>query len=257
MYLDKILERHRSAAFVDARKLSDLTRQAKSCQATRGFALRLKRDSENQLAVIAEIKRRSPSRGALNHELNPTDIAMQYRNGGASCLSVLTDEEFFGGSVSDLQQACVAVDLPVLRKDFTVSMKDICDTRIMGADCVLLIAAALSRDELHEFCEFATDLKLDSLIEVHDETELATALEIGATIIGVNQRDLKTFEVDQQRAVRMASMMPNNVIKVAESGVKTRQDALALRGAGYNAVLVGESLVTSGDIITSLKDLCV
>ena len=257
MYLDKILEKHRSAASVDARKLSDLTRQAKDCQAARGFALRLKRDSENQLAVIAEIKRRSPSRGALNHELNPTDIAMQYRNGGASCLSVLTDEEFFGGSVSDLQQARAAVDLPVLRKDFTVSMKDICDTRIMGADCVLLIAAALSRDELHEFYEFATDLKLDSLIEVHDETELATALEIGATIIGVNQRDLKTFEVDQQRAVRMASMMPNNVIKVAESGVKTRQDAQALRGAGYNAVLVGESLVTSGDIITSLKDLCV
>ncbi len=257
MYLDKILEKHRSAASVDARKLSDLTRQAKNCQATRGFALRLKRDSENQLAVIAEIKRRSPSRGALNHELNPTDIAMQYRNGGASCLSVLTDEEFFGGSVSDLQQACGAVDLPVLRKDFTVSMKDICDTRIMGADCVLLIAAALSRDELHEFYEFATDLKLDSLIEVHDETELATALDIGATIIGVNQRDLKTFEVDQQRAVRMASMMPNDVIKVAESGVKTRQDAQALRGAGYNAVLVGESLVTSGDIITSLKDLCV
>lgn len=182
---------------------------------------------------------------------------MQYRNGGASCLSVLTDEEFFDGSVSDLQQACAAVDLPVLRKDFTVSMKDICDTRIMGADCVLLIAAALSRDELHEFYEFAIDLELDSLIEVHDETELATALEIGATLIGVNQRDLKTFEVDQQRAVRMASMMPNDVIKVAESGVKTRQDALALRGAGYNAVLVGESLVTSGDIITSLKDLCV
>jgi indole-3-glycerol phosphate synthase len=257
LYLDKILEKHRSAASVDARKLSDLTRQAKDCQATRGFALRLKLDSENQLAVIAEIKRRSPSRGALNHELNPTDIAMQYRNGGASCLSVLTDEEFFGGSVSDLQQARAAVDLPVLRKDFTVSMKDICDTRIMGADCVLLIAAALSRDELHEFYEFATDLELDSLIEVHDETELATALEIGATIIGVNQRDLKTFEVDQQRAVRMASMMPNDVIKVAESGVKTRQDAQALRGAGYNAVLVGESLVTSGDILTSLKDLCV
>jgi len=255
LYLDKILEKHRSAASVDARKLSDLTRQAKDCQATRGFALRLKRDSENQLAVIAEIKRRSPSRGALNHELNPTDIAMQYRNGGASCLSVLTDEEFFDGSVSDLQQACAAVDLPVLRKDFTVSMKDICDTRIMGADCVLLIAAALSRDELHEFYEFATDLKLDSLIEVHDETELATALEIGATIIGVNQRDLKTFEVDHQRAVRMAGMMPDGIVKVAESGVKTRTDAQALRSAGYSAVLVGESLVTSGDIVASVEDL--
>ncbi len=244
-------------ASVDARKLIDLTNQAKDCEPVRGFAKRLQRDSENRLAVIAEIKRRSPSRGALNHDLNPTDIAMQYRNGGASCLSVLTDEEFFGGSVSDLQQARAAVDLPVLRKDFTVSMKNICDARIMGADCVLLIAAALSRNELQEFFEFASDLEIDSLIEVHDETELTTALEIGATIIGVNQRDLKTFEVDHQRAVRMAGMMPDGIVKVAESGVKTRTDAQALRSAGYNAVLVGESLVTSGDIITSVKDLCV
>ena len=193
----------------------------------------------------------------MNDDLNPTDIAMQYRNGGASCLSVLTDEEFFGGSVSDLQHARAAVDLPVLRKDFTVSMKDICDARIMGADCVLLIAAALSRNELQEFFEFASDLEIDSLIEVHDEIELTTALEIGAKIIGVNQRDLKTFEVDHQRAVRMAAMMPDGIVKVAESGVKTRTDAQALRNAGYSAVLVGESLVTSGDIITSVKDLCV
>ncbi len=255
MYLDKILEKHRTAASVDARKLIDLTNQAKNSEPVRGFAKRLQRDSENRLAVIAEIKRRSPSRGALNHDLNPTDIALQYRNGGASCLSVLTDEEFFGGSVNDLKQARAAVDLPVLRKDFTISMKDICDARIMGSDCVLLIAAALSRNELHEFYEFATDLELDSLIEVHDETELATALEIGATIIGVNQRDLKTFEVDHQRAVRMAGMMPDGIVKVAESGVKTRTDAQALRNAGYSAVLVGESLVTSGDIVASVKDL--
>ena len=255
MYLDKILEKHRTAASVDARKLIDLTNQAKNSEPVRGFVKRLQRDSENRLAVIAEIKRRSPSRGALNHDLNPTDIALQYRNGGASCLSVLTDEEFFGGSVNDLKQARAAVDLPVLRKDFTISMKDICDARIMGSDCVLLIAAALSRNELHEFYEFATDLKLDSLIEVHDETELATALEIGATIIGVNQRDLKTFEVDHQRAVRMAGMMPDGIVKVAESGVKTRTDAQALRSAGYSAVLVGESLVTSGDIVASVKDL--
>ena len=257
MYLDKILEKHRTAASVDARKLIDLTNQAKNSEPVRGFVKRLQRDSENRLAVIAEIKRRSPSRGALNHDLNPTDIALQYRNGGASCLSVLTDEEFFGGSVNDLQQARAAVDLPVLRKDFTVSMKDICDARIMGSDCVLLIAAALSRNELQEFFEFASDLEIDSLIEVHDEIELTTALEIGATIIGVNQRDLKTFEVDHQRAVRMAAMMPDGIVKVAESGVKTRTDAQALRNAGYSAVLVGESLVTSGDIITSVKDLCV
>ncbi len=226
-----------------------------SATAPRGFASRLREDSSKNLAVIAEIKRRSPSRGSLNSELDPTLIAQSYEEGGASCLSVLTDANFFGGSVSDLQQARLSVDLPVLRKDFTVSMHDICDARIMGADCVLLIAAALSKSELTDYFKFAIELGLDALVEVHDEPELTLAIENGATLIGVNQRDLHTFQVDHQRAVRMAAMIPTNVVRVAESGVKTRDDAQSLRDAGYDAVLVGESLVTSNNISNSVREL--
>jgi indole-3-glycerol phosphate synthase len=205
--------------------------------------------------VITEIKRRSPSRGALNQNLDPTQIAQQYEQGGASCLSVLTDQDFFGGSTEDLQQAHCSVALPVLRKDFTVSSNDVCDARIMGADCVLLIVAALSVQELTEFKKLADELSLDTLVEVHDEPELEIALNIGASMIGVNQRDLKTFEVDHQRAVRMAAQMPASVVRVAESGVRTRADAQSLRDAGYHAILVGESLVTSNDIATSVREL--
>ena len=134
-------------------------------------------------------------------------------------------------------------------------MRDICDARIMGADCVLLIASALTPRELADFFIFATDLGLDALVEVHDENELTVAIECGASLIGVNQRDLHTFEVDHQRAVRMGAMMPANVIRVAESGVKTRDDARSLRDAGYDAVLVGESLVTATDITKSVREL--
>ena len=215
----------------------------------------MRKDSVENIAVIAEIKRRSPSRGLLKSDLDPASISKNYEHGGASCLSVLTDEEFFGGSIADLQQARSAVSLPVLRKDFTVSVRDVCDARIMGADCILLIAAALTRSELAEFYNFASDLGLDVLVEVHDENELTVAIECGATLIGVNQRDLHTFEVDHQRALRMAAMMPANVIRVAESGVKTRDDARSLRDAGYDAVLVGESLVTASDISKSVREL--
>ena len=255
MYLDKILAQHREVAEADNRDLDALIETSLSALAPRGFASRLRQDSTNNLAVIAEIKRRSPSRGSLNSELDPTLIAQSYEEGGASCLSVLTDADFFGGSVSDLQQARSSVNLPVLRKDFTISRHDICDARIMGADCVLLIAAALSKSELTEFFKFSIELGLDALVEVHDEPELTLAIDSGATLIGVNQRDLHTFQVDHQRAVRMAAMIPTNVVRVAESGVKTRDDARSLRDAGYDAVLVGESLVTSNNISNSVREL--
>ena len=255
MYLDKILAQHREVSRIDKRDLDALVIKSKSSSRPRGFAARLRKDSVDNLAVIAEIKRRSPSRGLLKSDLDPASISQNYEHGGASCLSVLTDEEFFGGSIADLQQARSAVSLPVLRKDFTVSVRDICDARIMGADCILLIAAALTPSELAEFYNFAIDLGLDVLVEVHDENELTGAIECGATLIGVNQRDLHTFEVDHQRALRMAAMMPANVIRVAESGVKTRDDARSLRDAGYDAVLVGESLVTASDISKSVREL--
>ena len=255
MYLDKIVEQHRETAQRDTRTTKDLIATAAKVAQPRRFIDRIRTDSVNSLAVITEIKRRSPSRGALNQNLDPTQIAQQYEQGGASCLSVLTDQDFFGGSTEDLQQARSSVALPVLRKDFTVSSNDVCDARIMGADCVLLIVAALSVQELTEFKKLADELSLDTLVEVHDEPELEIALNIGASMIGVNQRDLKTFEVDHQRAVRMAAQMPASVVRVAESGVRTRADAQSLRDAGYHAILVGESLVTSNDIATSVREL--
>ena len=244
-YLDRIVVRHREVAAADRRPLGELVETARASAPTRGFRAAL--TGCPHLAVISEVKRRSPSKGDLNAGLDPVDLAGQYARGGASCLSVLTDEEFFGGSVADLQAARAACTLPVLRKDFTVSERDVLDARIMGADCVLLIAAALDRSELAGFHQLAVEVGLDVLVEIHDEAELEVALAAGATLVGVNQRDLVTFQVDHERALRMAGQMPTGVVRVAESGVRGPADAASLRAAGYHAVLVGESLVTSGD----------
>lgn len=222
--------------------------------AARGFRNALA--AGDRLAVIAEVKRRSPSKGPLFPDLDPAALARDYVRGGASCLSVLTDEEHFGGSAADLASARAAVDLPVLRKDFTVSANDVCDSRLMGADCVLLIAAALDDAELADFSALAAELDLDVLVEVHDEEELERALATtDGSLVGVNQRDLVTFEVDQARAVRLAAAMPADTVRVAESGVRGAEDAVALAAAGYHAVLVGEHLVTSGDPAAALEAL--
>jgi indole-3-glycerol phosphate synthase len=252
-YLDRILERHREVAAADLRPFDELIAAARSMPTPRGFAAALR--SGNGLHVIAEIKRRSPSKGDLRSGLDPADLARDYERGGASCLSVLTDVEYFGGSIDDLRQARTACSLPVLRKDFTVSTRDVCDARIMGADCLLLIAAALSNDLLHELHDLARSVSLDVLVEIHDEHELEVALSVGADLVGVNQRDLVTFEVDHDRAVRMARLIPDNVVKVAESGVRGREDAASLHDAGYHAVLVGETLVTASDAAGTIREL--
>lgn len=253
-YLDSILEFHRRRATQDPRPLDDLVAEAKEQPPTRGFAAAL-RESPT-LAVISEIKRRSPSKGDLNADLDAAEVAQAYETGGAAALSVLTDEPHFGGSVVDLQTARGAVQLPVIRKDFTVAAVDVCDARIMGADCVLLIAAALSDGELNEFSALASELGLDALIEVHDEAEVQRALTHGVgNLVGVNQRDLVTFSVDQERAVRVAKEIPTSHVRVAESGVRGHDDAVALEAAGYDAVLVGEHLVTAADPSAALNAL--
>ena len=255
-YLDRILERHREVAAADTRGLTEIAVRAAALPATRPFAAALRvRAEAGEMAVISEIKRRSPSKGALNADLDPAVLAARYAAGGAAAMSVLTDEEFFGGSVADLQAARAAVALPVLRKDFTVSELDVCDARLMGADCVLLIAAALSRAELVAFHSLADEIGIEVLVEIHDEPELELALAAGATSIGVNQRDLVTFEVDHERAQRMAGIIPHGVVKVAESGVRGGRDARALQAAGYHAVLVGETLVTADDPVAALREL--
>ena len=252
-YLDKIVARHREIAGADGRTLDPLVDRARSMPAARGFRAALA--GADRLAVISEIKRRSPSKGDLNVGLDPASMAMTYAAGGASCLSVLTDEEFFGGSIADLQTARAACALPVLRKDFTVCPADVCDARLMGADCVLLIVAALSRSEVIELHRLAVDVGLDVLVEIHDEPELDVALAAGATLIGVNQRDLVTFQVDHARAERMAGLMPSGVVRVAESGLRDGDDARRLHAAGYHAVLVGETLVTAPDPAAVIADL--
>jgi indole-3-glycerol phosphate synthase len=244
-YLDRILAAHRAVAEVDRRALAPLVAEARAQSPARGFTAAL-RDADG-VGVVAEVKRRSPSKGDLAAGLDPAGLAGAYERGGARCLSVLTDGEFFGGSPDDLRAARVATGLPVLRKDFTVAPADVCDARIMGADAVLLIAAALDDDELGELHTLALDVGLDVLVEVHDEQELERALAVGAGLVGVNQRDLVTFEVDHERAERVGRAMPDTVVRVAESGIRGPDDARRLAAAGFDAVLVGESLVTSPD----------
>ena len=250
-YLDAILEAHRAVAAADGRPLEALIASARATAAVRPFRAALQ--AAPGLAVISEIKRRSPSKGALAPELVAGVVAKEYAAGGASCLSVLTDQAFFGGSPSDLGEARDAVSIPVLRKDFTVDAADVCDARLMGADAVLLIAAALDDAELADLYALAIDVGLDALVEVHDEAELERALVVGSTLVGVNQRDLTTFEVDTQRAERVAAAIPSNVVSVAESGIRTVDDARRLAAAGYRAVLVGESLVTSADPAAAVR----
>jgi indole-3-glycerol phosphate synthase len=252
-YLDRILERHRALAAAETRSLDDLLARASHVAPARGFRSAL--ETSESLAVICEIKRRSPSKGDLNPDLDPALMAKTYEAGGAACLSVLTDGEFFGGSVADLQAARAACSLPVLRKDFTVSPFDVADARLMGADCLLLIASAMRSCMLADLHALAIELGLDVLVEVHDEHDLETAMHAEATMIGVNQRDLFTFEVDHDRAVRMVGVIPDGVVKVAESGVRGADDARMLSDAGYDAILVGETLVTAADPRSAIVDM--
>ncbi len=261
-YLDSILAAHRAAASTDGRDRAAVIEQAKEVARTedatdrRGFVdALLAGRADRGMAVISEIKRRSPSKGDLDPGLDPASVAVDYQAGGASCLSVLTDEEFFGGSRDDLTAARAACSLPVLRKDFTVSPLDVCDARTMGADAVLLIVAALDDRELADFLGLARELGMAPLVEVHDEAELDRALAVGADLVGVNQRDLRTFEVDRERAVRMGERMPDGVVAVAESGIRDAGDVERLASAGYSAVLVGEALVRSADRTSAVDGL--
>jgi indole-3-glycerol phosphate synthase len=246
-YLTKILASHRARARAARRDLDTLAAAAESAPPTRPFGAALAASAGGPLAVIAEIKRRSPSRGDIAPDVDVAAVASDFEAGGARCVSVLTDDEFFGGSADDLARARAACGLPVLRKDFTVCEADVYDARIMGADAILLIVAALSDDELGALSTLAQEVGLDALVEVHDESELERALEAGAELVGVNQRDLATFEVDPKRAIRLAASIPSEVVAVAESGIRDAEDARALAESGYQAVLVGESLMRAAD----------
>ncbi|MGI9022971.1 MAG: indole-3-glycerol phosphate synthase TrpC [Acidimicrobiales bacterium] len=251
--LDGIVAAHRRSAAADDRALDDLVARAAAMPGPRDFRACL--TAPDGISVIAEVKRRSPSKGALAPDLDPARLATSYEAGGAAALSVLTDAKFFGGSPDDLAAARSACALPVLRKDFTVSEADVCDARIMGADAVLLIVAALSDDELRRFRRLAAELAMAVLVEVHDDGELDRALTAGADLVGVNRRDLRTFTVDRSLAARLAARIPPHVVTVAESGVQNAADVAELAGSGYDAVLVGETLVTAPDPAVALRAL--
>lgn len=211
--------------------------------------------SDRRPAVIAEIKQASPSKGILAPNFSPAGIAKAYELGGAAALSVLTDAKHFGGSLADLESARGAVSLPVLRKDFTIDRYHVYEAAAHGADAILLIAAILSEQEMRNFRELAESFRMTAVVEVHDEEELKPALDSGARVIGVNNRDLRTFEVDLSVSLRLSEKIPAGVVKVAESGIHSSGDIQKLQGAGYQAFLVGEHLMKSGDPAQALRAL--
>lgn len=206
-------------------------------------------------AIIAEIKKASPSRGVLVKDFDPVRLAQAYQSGGAAALSVLTDKEFFQGSLADLVAARAAVEAPVLRKDFTIDEYHVLEAAAHGADAILLIAAILTRDQMRRFRELAAMHGMAALVEVHDEYELDDALASGAEIIGVNNRNLHTFEVTLETSLRLAKAIPAHVLKVSESGIHSRADIAKLLDAGFQAFLVGEHLMQSPDPAAALRAL--
>lgn len=255
-FLAEILEhKRRELAQARERQPADaLARRARSlAQAPRGFRRALELASPPRM--IAEIKRRSPSRGEIRPDFDAVACARAYASAGAAAISVLTDERYFGGSLELLARVREAVSLPLLRKDFIVDAYQVDEARVHGADAVLLIAAALDDGMLRELAAHAEGLGLDALVEVHDERELETALAAGADLIGINNRDLRTFETDLGVTERLAPRVPEGVVVVAESGIFTRTDMMRLAAAGAHAFLVGESLMREPDVAGALRRL--
>lgn len=256
--LNKILAR--KAEEVTARcqreSLRELSRRVEATPAPRGFGAAIARCLDaGRPAVIAEIKKASPSKGVLRRDFNPAALAANYERGGASCLSVLTDAEFFQGSELDLQQARGACALPVLRKDFIIDPYQVYEARVIGADAVLLIVAALGDAMLRELSQLAAHLDLDVLVEVHDAGELERALLLDDPLIGVNNRDLRSFVTDLKTTLDLLPAVPPDRVVVAESGVHTPADVALLRAHGVNAFLVGEAFMTAPDPGEKLKEL--
>jgi indole-3-glycerol phosphate synthase len=220
----------------------------------RGFRRALEEKNGSGIAVIAELKKASPSKGLIRAEFQVEKLARELEAAGAAALSVLTDEEFFQGSLENLRIASAAVKVPCLRKDFIVDEFQLLEARANSADAVLLIVAALSQEELQILAMGARARGLDVLCEVHDEGELRRALDVGCELIGVNTRDLRTFQVDPEIAVRLAELLPKTAVKVAESGIRSGEDIARLRTAGYQAFLIGESLMRAERPGESLRE---
>lgn len=236
--------------------LATLRRRAADMPQSRGFEAALRRAAAaGRTAIIAEVKKGSPSRGVIRADFDPLEIARIYETHGATCLSVLTDERFFLGKLEYLTRIRVAVSLPLLRKDFILDPYQIFEARCTGADAILLIAALLDPPQLADFSALARELSLDVLLEVHDEREMEAALGTDCTLIGVNNRNLRTFETDLATTGRIARLLPPDRFLVAESGIATRGDVESLSAVGAGAFLVGESLMREHDIGAQLRAL--
>lgn len=256
--LAKILQTKKEevAAARQLRSEADLLREAKSRKDVRGFLRALQaKISQNQPAVIAEVKKASPSKGVIRDNFNPTDIATSYAAHGAACLSVLTDMQYFQGAYDHLRQARAACALPILRKDFMVDPYQIIHARAIGADCILLIVAALSLNQLLEFEALAHELGMDVLVEVHDQAELETALNMKSVMLGINNRDLRSFETSIQNTIDLLPLIPEDKLVITESGILTIEDVKTMRDHKVNAFLVGEAFMRQPDPGVALEQL--
>lgn len=254
MILDKIVETKKSEVAAQKERVSRAALEERIARRppARDFAAAL---AGSRGAIIAEVKRRSPSRGVIRAGVDPAAIARTYERHGAAAISVLTDETFFGGSSADLEAVRKAVALPVLRKEFIIDPYQILEARAIGADAILLIAAILTAEELRRYRELAASLGMASLVEVHDREELEAALASGAQIIGINNRNLRSFVTDIGTSLALAPLIPKGKIALAESGIRTRPEIEALLEAGIGAFLIGETLMAAPDIGSKLEEL--
>ena len=254
--LDEIIQ-HKKEEVAKARKerpLSDLFAQAKEMGTARPFAAVLKASSD--VAIIAEVKKASPSAGLIREDFNHAEIAKDYQAGGATAISVLTDEYYFQGHLSFLRDVRNSVDLPLLRKDFTIDPYQILEAKVNGADAILLIVSALSKDHCLELASAAREFRVDFLVEVHDVKELEFVLEEGFALIGINNRDLKSFSVDLATTEKLSEIIPAGVTAVGESGIKSREDIERLSRAHIDAVLIGETFMRQTNIEAAVSEFC-
>jgi len=236
--------------------LAELQARIAEASPVRGFVDSIrKKHAAGDSAVIAEIKKASPSKGILRENFVPAEIAKSYAAAGAACLSVLTDIDFFQGSDEYLQQARGACDLPVIRKDFIIDPYQVTEARVIGADCILLIAACLDDATMQELCSLATDLGMDALVEVHDAEELHRALELDIPLLGINNRNLRTFETSLDTTIELLHQIPDDRIVVTESGIHTRVDVERMRKHDVNTFLVGEAFMREDDPGEKLSEL--
>ena len=255
MILDTIIAHKQKELQIEAEQVPLATLKSKLANLLPTKDFRAAIAQSGNINLIAEVKKKSPSKGIIREDFDPIQIAETYAKNGAAAISVLTDVRFFDGRLDYLSSIRQVVDVPLLRKDFTIDPYHIYQARVAGADAILLIVAALTKDQLREFMDIAESLSLASLVEVHTDTELEIALDVGAEIIGINNRDLRTFHTDLATTFSLQEFLPTGKVVVSESGIYTRADVESLREAGVNAILVGESLMRSPDIGEQVRKL--